>query len=161
MPIECGQTISQPLVVAFMTQMLEIEKMRVLEIGTGSGYQSYILSRLSRFVYTIERYYSLIRKAQDLLKSLNVKNVFFKHSDGGLGWMDQAPFDRIIVTASAPEIPNILLGQLIDGGIMIIPIGEDNDNQILKKITKKGKSITTQNLMDVRFVPLVEGKVEY
>ena len=75
--------------------------------------------------------------------------------------MDQAPFDRIIVTASAPEIPNILLGQLIDGGIMIIPIGEDNDNQILKKITKKGKSITTQNLMDVRFVPLVEGKVEY
>tara|TARA_B100000131_G_scaffold296190_1_gene313804 strand:- start:146 stop:790 length:645 start_codon:yes stop_codon:yes gene_type:complete len=162
LPIECGQTISQPLVVAFMTQMLEIEKkMRVLEIGTGSGYQSYILSRLSRFVYTIERYYSLIRKAQDLLKSLNVKNVFFKHSDGGLGWMDQAPFDRIIVTASAPEIPNILLGQLIDGGIMIIPIGEDNDNQILKKITKKGKSITTQNLMDVRFVPLVEGKVEY
>ena len=86
---------------------------------------------------------------------------FFKHSDGGLGWVDQAPFDRIIVTASAPEIPNILLGQLIDGGIMIIPIGEDNDNQILKKITKKGKSITTQNLMDVRFVPLVEGKVEY
>jgi len=160
LPIECGQTISQPLVVAHMTQMLEINKnLRVLEIGTGSGYQSYILSKLFRFVYTIERYYTLIKKAQELLKDLNVKNVFFKHSDGGLGWSEQAPFDRIMVTASAPEIPNKLLNQLSDDGIMIIPIGEEHSNQVLKKIVKDGKKYSSQNIMEVRFVPLLEGKI--
>jgi len=160
LPIECGQTISQPLVVAHMTQMLEINKnLRVLEIGTGSGYQSYILSKLFRFVYTIERYYTLIKKAQELLKDLNVKNVFFKHSDGGLGWSEQAPFDRIMVTASAPEIPKKLLNQLSDDGIMIIPIGEEHSNQVLKKIVKDGKKYSSQNIMEVRFVPLLEGKI--
>ena len=160
LPIECGQTISQPLVVAHMTQMLEINKnLRVLEIGTGSGYQSYILSKLFRFVYTIERYYTLIKKAQELLKDLNIKNVFFKHSDGGLGWSEQAPFDRIMVTASAPEIPRNLLNQLSDDGIMIIPIGEEHSNQVLKKIVKHGKEYSTQNIMEVRFVPLLEGKI--
>ncbi len=160
LPIECGQTISQPLVVAHMTQMLEINKnLRVLEIGTGSGYQSFILSKLFRFVYTIERYYTLIKKAQELLRGLNVKNVFFKHSDGGLGWSEQAPFDRIMVTASAPEIPNNLLNQLSDNGIMIIPIGEEHSNQVLKKIVKDGKEYSSQNIMEVRFVPLLEGKI--
>ncbi len=159
LPIECGQTISQPLIVAYMTQVLDLDKsLRVLEIGTGSGYQSYILSRLVRFVYTIERYYTLSKTAQELLRKLGVKNVFFKHDDGGLGWIDQAPFDRIIVTACAPEIPTKLLKQLDDTGIMVVPIGEDNDTQILKKVIKKGKQYISETLINVRFVPLIEGK---
>ena len=162
LPIDCGQTISQPLIVAHMTQTLDInKKMRVLEIGTGSGYQSLVLSKLSRFVYTIERHNILLKKAKNLLQSLEINNVFFKHADGGLGWSDQAPFDRIIVTASAPEIPTKLLSQLVDNGIMVIPVGEDNDNQVLKKIIKKGDSFIVKNIMNVRFVPLLEGKVEY
>ena len=162
LPIECGQTISQPLIVAHMTQILEIDKrMRILEIGTGSGYQSCVLSKLSRFVYTIERHNILLKRAKNLLQSLNINNVFFKHADGGLGWSDQAPFDRIIVTASAPEIPKKLLSQLVDEGIMVIPVGEENDNQVLKKIIKKGDRIIVKNIMNVRFVPLLEGKVEY
>ena len=162
LPIDCGQTISQPLVVAHMTQILDInKKMRVLEIGTGSGYQSLVLSKLSRFVYTIERHNILLKKAKNLLQSLEINNVFFKHADGGLGWSEQAPFDRIIVTASAPEIPTKLLSQLVDNGIMVIPVGEDNDNQVLKKIIKKGDSFIVKNIMNVRFVPLLEGKVEY
>jgi len=162
LPIECGQTISQPLIVAHMTQILEINKrMRVLEIGTGSGYQSFVLSKLSRFVYTIERHNILFKKAKNLLQNLSINNIFFKHADGGLGWSEQAPFDRIIVTASAPEIPKNLLSQLVDDGIMVIPIGEDNDNQVLKKIIKKGDSFIVKNIMNVRFVPLLEGKVEY
>ena len=162
LPIDCGQTISQPLIVAHMTQTLDInKKMRVLEIGTGSGYQSIVLSKLSRFVYTIERHNILLKKAKNLLQSLEINNVFFKHADGGLGWSDQAPFDRIIVTASAPEIPTKLLSQLVDNGIMVIPVGEDHDNQVLKKIIKKGDSFIVKNIMNVRFVPLLEGKVEY
>ena len=162
LPIDCGQTISQPLIVAHMTQTLNInKKMRVLEIGTGSGYQSIVLSKLSRFVYTIERHNILLKKAKNLLQSLEINNVFFKHADGGLGWSEQAPFDRIIVTASAPEIPTKLLSQLVDNGIMVIPVGEDNDNQVLKKIIKKGDSFIVKNIMNVRFVPLLEGKVEY
>ena len=145
-----------------MTQVLEINKrMRVLEIGTGSGYQSCVLSKLSRFVYTIERHSLLQKKAKNLLHNLSINNVFFKHADGGLGWSEQAPFDRIIVTASAPEIPTKLLSQLVDDGIMVIPVGEDNDNQVLKKIIKKGDSFIVKNIMNVRFVPLLEGKVEY
>ena len=124
LPIECGQTISQPLVVAFMTQNLFLNKrLRVLEIGTGSGYQTVILSKLSRFVYTIERYLFLKKKAEEKFRKLNITNIFCKHGDGGLGWYDQAPFDRIMITAAAPEIPMILLDQLKDEGVMIIPIG--------------------------------------
>ena len=137
LPIDCGQTISQPLVVALMTQALDVnDKMRVLEIGTGSGYQTHILSQLFRFVYTIERYKSLVIKAEKLFKKLENSNVFCRHGDGGLGWVEQAPFDRIIVTASAPEIPKNLLDQLEVGGIMIIPVGEDFNDQILKKVGK-------------------------
>ena len=160
LPIDCGQTISQPLVVAHMTQSLNLnKKLRVLEIGTGSGYQSYILSKLSRFVYTVERYGSLKKKAENLLKGLGTNNIFFKHADGGLGWNEQAPFDRIIVTANAPEIPNILVEQLINKGIMIIPVGDDYNQQILKKVIKKENKILVENLMQVRFVPLIEGKL--
>ena len=160
LPIDCGQTISQPLVVAHMTQSLNLnKKLRVLEIGTGSGYQSLILANLSRFVYTIERYSSLKKKAETLLKSLGVKNVFFKHADGGLGWIEQAPFDRIIVTANAPEIPTKLVDQLVYDGIMIVPVGDDYNQQSLKKVIKKENNILVENLMEVRFVPLIEGKL--
>ena len=160
LPIDCGQTISQPLVVAHMTQCLNLNnKLRVLEIGTGSGYQSLILSKLSRFVYTVERYSSLKKKAEILLKGLGVNNVFFKHADGGLGWNEQAPFDRIIVTANAPEIPKKLVDQLVENGIMIIPIGDDYSPQVLKKVIKRENKILVENLMQVRFVPLVEGKL--
>ena len=160
LPIDCGQTISQPLVVAHMTQSLNLNnKLRVLEVGTGSGYQSLILSKLSRFVYTVERYSSLKKKAEILLKRLGVNNVFFKHADGGLGWNEQAPFDRIIVTANAPEIPKKLVDQLVENGIMIIPIGDDYSPQVLKKVIKRENKILVENLMQVRFVPLIEGKL--
>ncbi|MAI85274.1 MAG: protein-L-isoaspartate O-methyltransferase [Rickettsiales bacterium] len=161
LPIDCGQTISQPLVVAKMTQELELSKnLRILEIGTGSGYQTAILSQLSRFVYTIERFKTLKIKAEKKFKSLNLNNVFTKHNDGGMGWPEQEPFDRILVTASAPEIPKILLKQLSFGGIMVVPVGEENTDQMLIKIIKKTKKIEQKNLMKVRFVPLLEGKVQ-
>ena len=160
LPIECGQTISQPLVVAFMSQSLDLnKKIRVLEIGTGSGYQTSILSKLARFVYTIERHETLKKIAESKFKDLGFKNIFCKHADGGLGWIDQAPFDRIIVTASAPEIPMTLLKQLNNNGIMIIPIGEDNNDQILTLVRKNNEGyVFKSNLMKVRFVPLLEGK---
>ncbi len=161
LPIDCGQTISQPLVVALMTQFLEVDKsMRVLEIGTGSGYQTYILSKLSRFVYTIERYYILSKKAEELFRELKASNVFCKYGDGGLGWADQSPFDRIIVTACAPEIPANLLDQLNENGILIIPIGDDHNDQVLKKVVKKGKDFLLEDILNVRFVPLLEGRVK-
>ena len=150
LPIDCGQTISQPLVVAHMTQSLNLNnKLRVLEVGTGSGYQSLILSKLSRFVYTVERYSSLKKKAEILLKGLGVNNVFFKHADGGLGWNEQAPFDRIIVTANAPEIPKKLVDQLVENGIMIIPIGDDYSPQVLKKVIKRENKILVENFLSL------------
>ncbi len=160
LPIGCGQTISQPLVVAFMSQSLNLnKKIRVLEIGTGSGYQTSILSKLVRFVYTIERYETLKKIAERKFKDLGFKNIFCKHADGGLGWKDQAPFDRIIVTASAPEIPITLLKQLNNNGIMIIPIGEDYNDQILTLVRKNNEGyVFKSSLMKVRFVPLLEGK---
>ena len=157
--IDCGQTISQPLVVALMTQFLDIRKdMRVLEIGTGSGYQTFILSKLARFVYTIERHKFLSLNAYNLFKKLMVTNIFCKHGDGGLGWKDQAPFDRIIVTASAPEIPSKLVEQLSINGKMIIPIGDQHNDQVLKKISKNKEKLSISDLGTVRFVPLLEGK---
>ncbi len=159
LPIDCGQTISQPLVVALMTQFLDVKKnMRVLEIGTGSGYQTFILSKLARFVYTIERHKFLYSNAYNLFKKLMVTNIFCKHGDGGLGWKDQAPFDRIIVTASAPEIPEKLIEQLSMNGKMIIPIGDQHNDQILKRISRNNETLSITDIGNVRFVPLLEGK---
>ena len=159
LPIDCGQTISQPLIVALMTQYLDLNKnMRVLEIGTGSGYQTFILSKLARFVYSIERYKSLSIKAQNLFKNLNVTNIFTRHADGGMGWKEQAPFDRIIVTACALDIPGKLLDQLSANGKMIVPIGDQYNEQKLQKITKNKENIEIEDLGSVRFVPLLEGK---
>ena len=158
LPIEQGQTISQPYVVAFMTQALELgPRMRVLEIGTGSGYQAAILSKLCRRVYTIERYRSLLGQAEERFRGLGLHNVVTKLGDGHLGWPEQAPFERIIVTAAAAEIPEALIDQLADGGIMVIPVGASGRNQDVIRSRRGAEGISREELLPVRFVPLVEG----
>lgn len=159
LPISHGQTISQPIVVATMTERLQIgDRMRVLEIGTGSGYQAAILSLLCRRVYTIERHRELLLIAEERFETLGLNNITTRWADGAKGWPEQEPFDRIIVTAAAPEIPQTLVDQLKDGGLMIAPIGEDTWDQQLLLIRKDAETIATEPLMDVRFVPLVEGR---
>lgn len=159
LPISSGQTISQPTVVAWMTSALEVEpRMRVLEIGTGSGYQTAILSKLSRRVYTIERHRDLLAQAEARFKALQLTNIVTKRGDGSKGWKEAAPFERILVTAAAAQIPAILLDQLSPGGIMVIPVGNSVADQILLRIRKnENGTIESQHLMNVRFVPLVEG----
>ncbi len=159
MPIACGQTISQPFVVAFMTDRLELsDRMKVLEIGTGSGYQTAILSLLCRRVYTIERHRPLLTAAQARFDHLQLRNITTMLGDGFKGWPAQAPFDRIIVTAAAREIPEALLAQLADGGVMIIPVESGGlGTQELLRVTQTAKGVETEKLLDVRFVPLVEG----
>jgi protein-L-isoaspartate(D-aspartate) O-methyltransferase len=158
LPIGFGQTISQPLVVAAMTQALEVgERMKVLEIGTGSGYQAAILGRLARRVFTIERYKTLAKEAERRLLDLRVHNVVFHVGDGTRGWPPQAPYDRIIVTAAAGDVPQALIDQLAVGGIMLVPVGADPVNQSVERIVKTEQGITREKLMPVRFVPLVAG----
>ena len=160
LPIECGQTISQPSLVAFMIQQLEIPyRSKVLEIGTGSGYQTAILSRLSSRVYSIERYKKLVDMAKLRLAKLNISNVIILLMDGFYGYSLQAPFDRIILTAAVEEIPNLLINQLKVGGIMIIPVGLSNQKQSLLKVVKTEKGLDIKELMSVRFVQMKEGLV--
>ncbi len=158
LPIPSGQTISQPTVVAWMTWALELEtRMRVLEIGTGSGYQTAILSKLARRVYTIERHRDLLDMAEERFRHLNLTNIVTKRGDGSKGWKEVGLFDRIIVTAAAGEIPAVLLDQLSPGGIMVIPVGNSVADQILLRVQKaENGTISTQHLMNVRFVPLVQ-----
>jgi protein-L-isoaspartate(D-aspartate) O-methyltransferase len=160
LPIAAGQTISQPTIVAWMTAALEVQpQMRVLEIGTGSGYQAAILARLSRRVYTIERHRELLAQATARFEKLKLTNIVTKCGDGSKGWKETAPFDRIIVTAAADQVPAVLLEQLAPGGIMVIPVGASVADQILLRIRKaQDGSINTQHLMNVRFVPLVTDK---
>jgi len=158
LPIECGQTISQPYVVALMSQALDVgERDKVLEIGTGSGYQAAVLSHLCRRVYTIERYRTLLVEAQKRFDALGITNVTAIAGDGAKGWPGQDPFDRIIVTAAAPNIPQILVDQLKIGGIMVVPVGKEGDVQTLVRIMKHEERVEETELMPVRFVPLVEG----
>jgi protein-L-isoaspartate(D-aspartate) O-methyltransferase len=159
LPIECGQTISQPYVVAFMTEKLELdERDKVLEIGTGSGYQAAVLSYLCRRVYTVERWRELQKAAERRFARLGITNVTTIIGDGWLGWPPQAPFDRIIVTAAALEPPPALLDQLKAGGRMLIPLGETRDTQYLVQIDKTASGLTETLLLPVRFVPLVKGR---
>jgi protein-L-isoaspartate(D-aspartate) O-methyltransferase len=161
LPIECGQTISQPFVVAFMTEKLEVnERHKVLEIGTGSGYQAAVLSYLCRRVYTVERWRELQKAAERRLAELDITNVTTIIGDGWLGWPPQAPFDRIIVTAAALDAPAALLDQLKEGGRMIIPLGETRDAQSLVQIDKTEEGLVETPLLSVRFVPLVHGRVK-
>ena len=159
LPIECGQTISQPYVVAFMTEHLDLdERHKVLEIGTGSGYQAAVLSHLCRRVYTVERWRELQKAADRRFAELGITNITTIIGDGWLGWPPQAPFDRIIVTAAAPEAPSALIEQLKIGGRMIIPLGETRDTQMLVQIDKSEAGISGIELLPVRFVPLVHGR---
>jgi protein-L-isoaspartate(D-aspartate) O-methyltransferase len=155
-----GQTISQPYVVAFMTATLDLdEDHKVLEIGTGSGYQAAVLSHLCRRVYSVERWRELHKAAEARFSELGIDNVIPIMGDGRLGWPPQAPFDRIVVTAAATEPPPALIEQLKVGGRMIIPIGETRDTQSLVQIDKTAEGINTKALLPVRFVPLKEGRV--
>jgi protein-L-isoaspartate(D-aspartate) O-methyltransferase len=158
LPIACGQTISQPFIVGLMTQALTLEpRARVLEIGTGSGYQTAVLSRLARLVYTVERYRTLKREAEARFETLQLTNVITKFGDGGLGWPEQAPFDRILVTAAAPDEPKALLAQLKPSGVLVAPIGR-GPVQTLKRYAGDGKGgFREEVLCEVRFVPLLEG----
>jgi protein-L-isoaspartate(D-aspartate) O-methyltransferase len=160
LPIACGQTISQPYVVAYMTEQLDIgPNHRVLEVGTGSGYQTAILSRLGREVVSIERYRTLAETASDRIKTLGYSNVTILVGDGAAGLSHTPPFDRIMVTAAAEDVPERLVAQLAAGGKMVLPIGPHNGTQRLVKLTKQASGeLTRENLVAVRFVPLVAGK---
>ncbi|MCC7202230.1 MAG: protein-L-isoaspartate(D-aspartate) O-methyltransferase [Nitrospirae bacterium] len=155
LPIGEGQTISQPYMVAVMTEALELKgDEKVLEIGTGSGYQAAVLAQLARSVYTMERIVSLSVRAETLMNDLGYFNVIFRVSNGTLGWKEEAPFDGIIVTAGAPEIPETLIEQLSDGGRLVIPVG-DRYSQMLTKVVKTAKGIVTSHLLSCVFVPLI------
>ena len=157
LPISQGQTISQPFIVAYMTQALCLgERNRILEIGTGSGYQSAVLAQLSRRVCTVERYRTLLRQAEGCFEALKLHNITTRLGDGSKGWPELAPFARIIVTAAAPDMPKSLAEQLDDGGIMVVPVGTSGD-QVLYRVTRQGQELKEERLLDVRFVPLVEG----
>lgn len=156
LPIGSGQTISQPYMVARMTALLELTPgSRVLEIGTGSGYQTAILAHLVEHVCSVERIKGLQWQAKRRLKQLDLHNVSTRHGDGWLGWPARGPFDAIIVTAAPPEIPTELMAQLDEGGIMVLPVGEDQ--QVLKRIRRKGGEYVVDTIEAVRFVPLVKG----
>ncbi len=171
LPIACGQTISQPYVVAYMTEALDVgPAMRVLEIGTGSGYQAAVLSHLCRRVYTVERHRPLFETAQARFRSLKLDNITTRYGDGSRGWAEQAPFDRILLTAAAAEVPQILTEQLKPGGVLVAPIGpisaEIGENSIesfsqqLTKMIRTETGLKREALIPVVFVPMVAGLPE-
>lgn len=158
LPIACGQTISQPSVVGLMTQALKLTgREKVLEVGTGSGYQAAILSHLARRVYTVDRHKRLVTEARDLFRDMDLTNVTTITADGSFGLPDQAPFDRIIVTAAAEDPPGPLMAQLKVGGIMVVPVGQSDSVQHLIRVTRTEDGYDYDELLPVRFVPLVEG----
>ena len=158
LPINCGQTISQPSVVGVMTQALQVQpRDRVLEIGTGSGYQAAVLSHLARRVYTIDRHARLVREAQAIFERKGLGNITTFCADGSHGLPDQAPFDRIMVTAAAEDPPGPLLAQLKIGGIMVLPVGQSDTVQSLIRVVRSETGFDYEELQPVRFVPLVEG----
>lgn len=158
LPIGQGQTVSQPLIVALMTQALEVgERQKVLEIGTGSGYQAAVLAKLCRRVYTVERHKPLLVEAEQRFRALHVHNITAICGDGTRGWPEQAPFDRILVTAAATDIPANLLDQLSDDGVMVLPVGNQGAEQVIVRVRKVAGRPHAENLFPVRFVPLVAG----
>ncbi|MFT8212272.1 MAG: protein-L-isoaspartate(D-aspartate) O-methyltransferase [Symbiopectobacterium sp.] len=158
LPIGSGQTISQPYMVARMTELLQLTPAsRVLEIGTGSGYQTAILAHLVKQVFSVERIKGLQWQAKRRLKQLDLHNVATRHGDGWQGWPSRGPFDAIIVTAAAPEIPNALMEQLDEGGIMVLPVGEQS--QTLQRIQRHGGEFVVNTIETVKFVPLVKGEL--
>ena len=158
LPIACGQTISQPSVVGLMTQALRINaRDKVLEVGTGSGYQAAVLSRLARRVYTVDRHARLVREARMVFEEMNLSNITAITADGSFGLPDQAPFDRILVTAAAEDPPGTLMEQLKPGGIMVVPVGQSDAVQHLIVVRKTDTGFEYDELRPVRFVPLLEG----
>jgi protein-L-isoaspartate(D-aspartate) O-methyltransferase len=157
LPIGSGQTISQPMVVAMMTQALELhDRLKVLEVGTGSGYQAAVLSRLVRRVYTIERHKPLLHEAEARFHQLGLHNITTRAGDGTKGWPEQAPFDRILVTAAADgDIPKTLTDQLAIGGVMVVPLGNDRRDQRVYRIRRTETGLQREELWPVRFVPLL------
>ena len=161
LPIECGQTISQPSIVGLMTQALRItDRDKILEIGTGSGYQTAILSKLARRIYSVERFKPLYEEARATFRKLQLNNITSVWGDGSQGVVEQQPFDRIIVTAAAEDPPPTLLNQLKIGGIMVIPVGQSDEIQKLIRVERTEKNFKYEDLCDVRFVPLLEGREE-
>ncbi len=161
LPIACGQTISQPYVVAYMTEQLGVHPHhRVLEVGTGSGYQAAVLSRLAREVVSVERYRTLADKARERLRALGLNNVEIIVGDGFAGVPARAPYDRIIVTAAAEQVPQTLIDQLADNGVMVLPLGSQSGTQHIVKLTKSSTGMTRENLIAVRFVPLRPGQAQ-
>ena len=158
LPIACGQTISQPSVVGIMTQALRVKpRDKVLEIGTGSGYQAAILGQLGRRIYTVDRHRELVKDASALYEALDLSNIIAFTADGSFGLPDHAPFDRILVTAAAEDPPGPLLAQLKVGGIMVVPVGQSDSVQNLIRVNKTEYGFEYEELQSVRFVPLVEG----
>ena len=158
LPISCGQTISQPSVVGLMTQALHVSaRDKVLEVGTGSGYQAAVLSQLARRVYTIERHRRLVQAARETFDALGLANITAVLGDGSRGYPEQAPFDRILVTAAAEDPPGPLLAQMRVGGIMVLPVGQSDAVQSLIKVTRTETGYDYDEIRPVRFVPLVEG----
>ena len=157
-PIPCGQTISAPSVVGLMTQALDVTpRSKVLEIGTGSGYQAAVLAHLSRRVYTVERHKELFKTAGRAFDQLGITNIVALHKDGTLGLPEQAPFDRILITAAADDVPSPLIAQLAEGGALVMPVGAPDQTQTLIKVIKTPAGLEYKEYQDVRFVPLVEG----
>lgn len=158
LPIACGQTISQPSVVGLMTQALQVQpRDKVLEVGTGSGYQAVILSHLGRRVYTVDRHKRLMNDAREIFQALDITNITAFTADGSHGLPEQAPFDRILVTAAAEDPPGPLLAQLKVGGIMVLPVGQSDSVQTLIRVTRSDTGFEYEELRPVRFVPLLEG----
>jgi protein-L-isoaspartate(D-aspartate) O-methyltransferase len=158
LPIACGQTISQPSVVGLMTQALNVQpRDKVLEVGTGSGYQAAILSHLARRVYTVDRHKTLMNNARLIFQALDITNLMAFTADGSFGLPDQAPFDRILVTAAAEDPPGPLLAQLKVGGIMVLPVGQSDSVQTLIRVSRTETGFEYEELRAVRFVPLLEG----
>jgi protein-L-isoaspartate(D-aspartate) O-methyltransferase len=159
LPIACGQTISQPYLVAYMTEQLHVQpEHRVLEVGTGSGYQAAVLSRLAGEVISVERYRTLAEVARSRLATLGFRNVDVRVGDGLLGVPDRAPYDRIMVTAAAETIPAELVNELAENGVMILPLGPHDGAQRLIKLTKSKNGLQQEELIGVRFVPLLPGQ---
>lgn len=159
LPIDCGQTISQPSVVARMTEALMVDdRTRVLEIGTGSGYQTAVLSYLCRRVYSMERHRELLQQAESRLEKLRRRNVTTRPGDGSLGWPEQAPFERILVTAAAIDVPPNLSRQLAIGGIMVVPIGDDAATQRIVRVRREDSGLDIEDLGPVKFVPLISDR---
>ncbi len=161
LPIDCGQTISAPVIVGMMTAALDIgDRDRILEIGTGTGYQTAILAKLARRVYTIDRFRTLVAAAESRFRTLRLSNITTLVGDGIKGWPEQAPFDRIIVTAAGGEVPENLLKQIRLGGVLVMPVGPTDGVQKLMRIERSEDGYAEKALADVRFVPLIPGKAE-